>query len=39
MDTYESPEFVRLFTTYTGNPDAIGRHLARATADRGAATR
>jgi len=30
-----SPELVGLFTTYTASPDSIGRHLARAVADRG----
>ncbi|HEX4721360.1 MAG TPA: DUF5624 domain-containing protein [Pseudonocardiaceae bacterium] len=35
MDAYENPEFVRLFTTYTGSADAIGRRLTRAAADRG----
>ncbi|HWG28645.1 DUF5624 domain-containing protein [Actinospica sp.] len=27
---YESPEFVRLFNTYTADPDSIGRRLGRA---------
>jgi hypothetical protein len=31
----ESPELLRLFTTYTADPDSIGRHLARAVAERG----
>jgi len=35
MDAYESPELVRLYTTYTASPDGIGRHLAQAAADRG----
>ena len=30
-----SPELIGLFTTYTASPDSIGRHLARAVADRG----
>lgn len=30
--TFESPELVDLFTTYTASPDSIGAHLARATA-------
>jgi hypothetical protein len=29
--TFESPELVDLFTTYTASPDSIGAHLARAT--------
>jgi Domain of unknown function (DUF5624) len=28
--TFESPELVALFTTYTASPDSIGAHLARA---------
>ncbi len=28
--TFESPELVALFTTYTASPDSIGSHLARA---------
>jgi hypothetical protein len=31
----ESPELVRLFTTYTADPDSIGRHLTRAVTARG----
>ena len=30
--TFESPELVDLFTTYTARPDSIGAHLAQATA-------
>ncbi|MCW2893094.1 MAG: hypothetical protein JWO75_2583 [Actinomycetia bacterium] len=30
--TFESPELVDLFTTYTASPDSIGAHLAQATA-------
>jgi len=30
--TFESPELVDLFTTYTATPDSIGAHLAQATA-------
>ena len=30
--TFESPELVDLFTTYTAGPDSIGAHLAQATA-------
>ena len=30
--TFESPELVDLFTTYTASPDSIGAHLARAAA-------
>jgi hypothetical protein len=30
----ESPELVRLFTTYTADPDSIGRHLTRAVTER-----
>src|SRR4029077_2833928 len=30
--TFESPELVDLFTTYTASPDSVGAHLARATA-------
>lgn len=32
LSTFESPEFIDLFTTYTASPDSIGAHLARATA-------
>jgi hypothetical protein len=32
--TFESPELVELFTTYTARPDSIGAHLAQATARR-----
>jgi hypothetical protein len=28
--TFESPELVALFTTYTASPDSIGAHLAEA---------
>ncbi|SEP37811.1 DUF5624 domain-containing protein [Amycolatopsis saalfeldensis] len=35
MTARESPELVRLFTTYTADPDSIGRHLARAVTARG----
>ncbi|HEY0449242.1 DUF5624 domain-containing protein [Actinophytocola sp.] len=34
MVANESPELVRLYTTYTAGPDAIGRSLGRAVADR-----
>jgi Domain of unknown function (DUF5624) len=30
--TFESPELVDLFTTYTASPDSLGAHLTRATA-------
>ncbi|MGH3208898.1 MAG: DUF5624 domain-containing protein [Trebonia sp.] len=30
--TFESPELIDLFTTYTAGPDSIGAHLAQATA-------
>jgi hypothetical protein len=30
--TFESPELVDLFTTYTASPDSVGAHLAQATA-------
>ena len=30
--TFESPELVDLFATYTARPDSIGAHLAQATA-------
>ena len=32
--SFESPELVDLFTTYTARPDSIGAHLAQATARR-----
>jgi len=31
--TFESPELVALFTTYTAGPHSIGAHLAQAAAD------
>lgn len=34
MASYENPELVRLFTTYTSHPEGIGRHLSRAIAER-----
>jgi hypothetical protein len=34
LPTPESPELIRLFTTYTANADSIGRHWAAAVAER-----
>ena len=31
---FESPEFLRLYTTYTASPEGIGRHLARVSMER-----
>ena len=35
MAGFESPEFLRLYTTYTASPDGIGRHLAQVSIDQG----
>jgi len=34
VHSYESPELVELYATYTANPDSIGKHLTRASAER-----
>jgi hypothetical protein len=37
MPSYQSPELVDLFTTYTAGPGSIGSHLTRAAVERGSA--